>query len=167
MRAYNDTYGLPIVISNCSNNYGPNQFPEKLLPLFFNNIINNKSLPVYGDGSNTRDWLYVVDHANAIDVVFHKGKDGETYNIGGHNEKNNLEVVTSICNSLEDLHPNKPLGVKMYQDLVAFVVDRPGHDARYAIDASKIQIELGWKPQETFESGLRKTVEWYVESFSK
>jgi len=167
VRSWFRTYGLPVLVTNCSNNYGPFQFPEKLIPLVIQNALNGKVIPVYGTGKQIRDWLYVDDHVRALLEVISRGVVGETYNIGGHNEKNNLEVVTSICNSLEDLHPNKPLGVKMYQDLVAFVVDRPGHDARYAIDASKIQIELGWKPQETFESGLRKTVEWYVESFSK
>lgn len=167
VRSWFRTYGLPVLVTNCSNNYGPFQFPEKLIPLVIQNALKGKVIPVYGTGKQIRDWLYVDDHVRALLEVISRGVVGETYNIGGHNEKNNLEVITSICNSLEDLHPNKPSGVKMYLDLVAFVADRPGHDARYAIDASKIRVELGWKPQETFESGLRKTVEWYVESFSK
>ena len=164
VRAYGETYGLPYVISNCSNNYGPNQFPEKLIPLFINNILENKPLPVYGDGNYTRDWLFVIDHARAIDMVFHNGVNHETYNIGGHNEKTNLEVVETICDLLEELAPEKPAGVKNYRDLITFVKDRPGHDVRYAIDASKIERELGWVPEETFETGLRKTVQWYLDN---
>lgn len=159
VRAYNDTYGLPVVITNCSNNYGPNQFPEKLLPLFFNNIINNKPLPVYGDGSNTRDWLFVVDHARAIDVVFHKGKDGETYNIGGHNEWKNIDLIKVMC-KLMDQKLGREVGSS--EKLITYVTDRAGHDFRYAIDASKIQRELGWEPSLQFEEGLGLTLDWYL-----
>ena len=159
VRAYNDTYGLPIVISNCSNNYGPNQFPEKLLPLFFNNIINNKSLPVYGNGSNTRDWLYVLDHATAIDVVFHKGKDGETYNVGGHNEWKNIDLIKMMC-TLMDEKLGRILGSS--ESLITYVTDRSGHDFRYAIDASKIEKDLGWKPSLQFNEGLSITLDWYM-----
>ena len=162
VRAFHDTYGMPIVITNCSNNDGPYQFPEKLIPLFLNNIRNNKPLPVFGKGENVRDWLFVEDHAVAIDLVFHEGKNHETYNIGGHNERKNLDVVETVCSLLEELAPQKPQGIAQYRDLIAFVDDRPGHDLRYAIDASKIARELGWMPQETFESGMRKTVQWYL-----
>ena len=159
VRAYGETYGLPYVISNCSNNYGANQFPEKLIPLFINNIINNKSLPVYGDGKYTRDWLYVLDHAIAIDLIFHKGKNEETYNIGGFNEWQNIDLIKLLCAQMD-----KKLGRKEGESerLITYVKDRPGHDLRYAIDASKINKELGWKPTVTFEQGLSKTIDWYL-----
>lgn len=159
VRAYGETYGLPFVISNCSNNYGPHQFPEKLIPLFINNIINNKPLPVYGDGNYTRDWLYVEDHAEAIDTVFHSGKLGETYNIGGGNEWKNIDVVKLLC-QLMDVRLGRQAGQS--EQLITFVNDRPGHDLRYAIDASKIKNELGWEPTVTFEQGLAKTIDWYL-----
>ncbi len=159
VRAYGETYGLPFVITNCSNNYGPNQFPEKLIPLFINNIINNKSLPVYGDGKYTRDWLYVEDHARAIDLVFHKGKNKETYNIGGFNEWQNIDLVKLLC-KLMDEKLNRIKGSS--EKLITYVKDRPGHDKRYAIDASKINKELGWEPSVTFEEGLSKTIDWYL-----
>lgn len=164
VRAWGRTYGLPVVITNCSNNYGPYQFPEKLIPHVILNALNGKPLPVYGDGLQVRDWLYVEDHAEALIKVVTDGKIGETYNIGGHNEKTNLEVIEKICELLEELAPHKPLGVKSYNNLITFVEDRPGHDTRYAIDASKIQRELEWVPNETFETGLRKTVQWYLEN---
>jgi len=161
VRAYGETYGMPFVISNCSNNYGANQFPEKLIPLFINNIIHNKALPVYGDGKYTRDWLYVVDHANAIDLVFHKGIDKETYNIGGFNEWQNIDLIQLLCKQMDE-----KLGRKKgtSAQLITYVKDRPGHDLRYAIDASKINKELGWKPSVTFEQGLAKTIDWYLEN---
>lgn len=161
VRAYHDTYGLPVVISNCSNNYGANQFPEKLIPLCINNIKQNKNLPIYGDGKYTRDWLWVNDHARAIDVVFHKGKLGETYNIGGFNEWQNIDLVKELCRVLD-----KKLGREAgtNEKLITFVKDRPGHDLRYAIDATKIQNELGFEPSVTFEEGLEKTVNWYLEN---
>ena len=162
VRAWGRTYGLPILVTNCSNNYGPFHFPEKLIPHVILNAIHGKPLPVYGDGLQIRDWLYVEDHAKALIKVVTEGKIGETYNIGGHNEKTNLEVVETICDLLEELAPVKPIGVNNYRDLISFVKDRPGHDARYAIDASKIERELGWVPEETFETGLRKTVQWYL-----
>ena len=162
VRSWGRTYGLPVVITNCSNNYGPFHFPEKLIPHTILNAINGKPLPIYGDGLQIRDWLYVEDHAKALIKVMKEGKIGETYNVGGHNEKTNLEVVESICNLLEELAPSKPAGVNNYSDLITFVKDRPGHDSRYAIDASKIEAELNWVPNETFETGLRKTVEWYL-----
>lgn len=162
VRAWNRTFGLPTIVTNCSNNYGPYHFPEKLIPLMILNALAGKSLPVYGDGMQIRDWLFVEDHARALYKVVTEGVVGETYNIGGHNEKANIEVVKTICSLLEEMVPNKPNGVKHYQDLITFVTDRPGHDLRYAIDATKIGKELGWYPQETFESGLRKTVEWYL-----
>lgn len=161
VRAYGETYGIPYVITNCSNNYGPNQFPEKLIPLFINNIINNKPLPVYGDGNYTRDWLYVKDHAMAIDLVFHKGKNLETYNIGGFNEWKNINLVTLLCQQM-DKKLNREKGAS--EKLITYVKDRPGHDLRYAIDASKINKELGWKPSVTFEQGLDKTIDWYLEN---
>jgi dTDP-glucose 4,6-dehydratase len=161
VRAYGETYGLPYVISNCSNNYGPNQFPEKLIPLFINNILKNISLPVYGDGKYTRDWLYVVDHAIAIDLVFHKGKLKETYNIGGFNEWQNIDLIKALCVQMDQkLGREKGESEKR----IAFVKDRPGHDVRYAIDASKINRELGWSPFVTFEEGLSKTIDWYLEN---
>jgi len=161
VRAYGETYGMPFVISNCSNNYGANQFPEKLIPLFINNIINNKPLPVYGDGKYTRDWLFVNDHASAIDLVFHKGENKQTYNIGGFNEWQNIDLIKLLCSYM-----NKRLGREKGESekLITYVKDRPGHDLRYAIDASKINKELGWNPSVTFEEGLSKTVDWYLEN---
>lgn len=165
VRAWQRTYGLPTLVTNCSNNYGPYHFPEKLIPHIILNALHGKPLPVYGDGSQIRDWLYVEDHARALIKVVSEGVVGETYNIGGHNEQKNLHVVQTICELLEALAPTrKPAGVASYRDLITFVKDRPGHDARYAIDAAKIELELGWRPQETFESGLRKTVQWYLEN---
>ena len=164
VRAYHHTYGLNVTTSNCSNNYGPYHFPEKLIPLVILNALEGKPLPVYGDGKQIRDWLFVDDHARALLTVVEKGKIGETYNIGGHNEKENIAVVRTICNILEELHPEKPSGLVNYQDLIKFVKDRPGHDLRYAIDAGKIANELGWTPKETFETGLKKTVEWYLDN---
>ncbi len=164
VRAWRRTYGLPTVVTNCSNNYGPYHFPEKLIPLVILNAISGKSLPVYGDGKQIRDWLYVEDHARALYKVLTEGTVGETYNIGGHNEKTNLDVVHTICDLLDDLVPNKPDGVTNFRDLITFVTDRPGHDQRYAIDASKIQKKLGWSPEETFETGIKKTVVWYLEN---
>lgn len=164
VRAWNRTYGLPTLITNCSNNYGPYHFPEKLIPHMILNALAGKPLPVYGDGSQVRDWLYVEDHARALIDVALKGKVGETYNIGGHNEVKNIDVVKTICAILEELAPTKPAGVKRYEDLITFVADRPGHDIRYAIDAAKIERELGWRPQETFATGLRKTVQWYLDN---
>ena len=159
VRAYGETYGLPYVITNCSNNYGPNHFPEKLVPLFIHNIINNKPLPVYGDGKYTRDWLYVIDHAIAIDLVFHEGKNHETYNIGGFNEWQNIDLVKLLCQQM-DAKLGRVAGES--ESLISYVKDRPGHDLRYAIDASKINRELGWKPSVTFEQGLEKTIDWYL-----
>lgn len=161
VRAYANTYKLPVIVSNCSNNYGPNQFPEKLLPLCINNIKNNKSLPVYGKGENVRDWLYVVDHARAIDTIFHKGKIGDTYNIGGINEWKNIDIVELLCDLMD-----RKLGREEGESrkLITFVKDRAGHDLRYAIDASKIKNELGWEPSLQFEEGLEKTVDWYLEN---
>ena len=162
VRAWGRTYGLPIVVTNCSNNYGPYHFPEKLIPHVILNALMGKPLPIYGDGSQIRDWLYVEDHAKALLIVVTEGKVGETYNIGGHNEKTNIEVVLEVCELLEELAFDKPEGLLNYKDLITFVTDRPGHDARYAIDASKIQNDLGWKPEETFKTGMRKTVQWYL-----
>ena len=162
VRAWLRTYGLPTIVTNCSNNYGPFHFPEKLIPLMILNALDGKPLPVYGNGQQIRDWLFVEDHARALYKVVTEGEVGETYNIGGHNEKANIDVVHTICSLLEELVPNKPEGVAKYEDLITYVKDRPGHDVRYAIDAAKIGRELGWKPQETFESGIRKTVEWYL-----
>lgn len=162
VRAWLRTYGLPTIVTNCSNNYGPYHFPEKLIPLMILNALEGKPLPIYGDGMQIRDWLFVEDHARALYKVVTEGKVGETYNIGGHNEKANIEVVKTICSLLEELVPAKPQGVAHYQDLITYVKDRPGHDVRYAIDATKIERELGWKPQESFESGIRKTVQWYL-----
>lgn len=166
VRAWHRTYGLPTLITNCSNNYGPFQFPEKLIPLMILNALEGKPLPVYGDGAQIRDWLYVVDHVRALLQVATSGVVGETYNVGGHNEVKNIDVVAAICRLLEELAPDKPQGVGRYEDLITFVADRPGHDVRYAIDAGKIQRELGWVPQETFESGLRKTVQWYLDNLA-
>lgn len=161
VRAYSDTYGMPIVISNCSNNYGPNQFPEKLIPLFINNIRNNKPLPVYGKGENIRDWLFVVDHARAIDVIFHKGKRGETYNIGGENEWTNIDLIKVICKAMD-----KKLGRETGESekLITYVTDRAGHDLRYAIDSHKLMNELGWEPSLQFEEGIEKTINWYMDN---
>nr|WP_290618113.1 MULTISPECIES: dTDP-glucose 4,6-dehydratase [unclassified Arsukibacterium] len=166
VRAWHRTYGLPVVVTNCSNNYGPCHFPEKLIPLIILNALAGKPLPVYGKGNQIRDWLYVEDHAQALYRVVTEGKVGETYNIGGHNEKQNLDVVKTICSILEELAPikNTSLNIQNYESLITFVQDRPGHDLRYAIDASKIERELGWKPAETFETGLRKTVQWYLDN---
>lgn len=160
VRAWHRTYGLPVVVTNCSNNYGPYHFPEKLIPLMILNALDGKPLPVYGNGQQIRDWLFVEDHARALYQVATKGIVGETYNIGGHNEKQNIEVVKTICKILDELKP-RPEG-KTYASLITFVNDRPGHDLRYAIDASKIERELGWKPQESFDTGIRKTVQWYL-----
>lgn len=168
MRAWQRTYGLPIVVTNCSNNYGPYHYPEKLIPLVILNALKGKPLPVYGNGSQVRDWLFVEDHARALYIVATQGKVGETYNIGGHNEKKNIDVVKQICSILEDVAPNSAHSESIkgkgngFSSLITFVQDRPGHDHRYAIDASKIEKELGWTPQETFESGLKKTVLWYL-----
>ncbi|OPZ78069.1 MAG: dTDP-glucose 4,6-dehydratase 2 [Alphaproteobacteria bacterium ADurb.Bin438] len=161
VRAYHHTYGLNVTTSNCSNNYGPKQHEEKLIPKIINNCLNEKDIPIYGDGKNVRDWLYVLDHCKAIDLVFHTGKAGETYNVGGHNEKNNLEIVDAICSILDKKVPRK--SGKLYKDLVVFVKDRAGHDKRYAIDATKLSSELGWKADENFASGIVKTVEWYLD----
>jgi dTDP-glucose 4,6-dehydratase len=164
VRAWHHTYGLPVVTTNCSNNYGPYHFPEKLIPLMILNALDGKPLPVYGKGNQIRDWLYVDDHARALVRVLERGTPGETYNIGGHNERQNIEVVRLLCELLEEMHPEKPAGVAHYQDLITYVADRPGHDLRYAIDASKIERELGWTPMETFETGMRKTVRWYLDN---
>lgn len=164
VRAWLRTYGLPTIVTNCSNNYGPYHFPEKLIPLMILNALDGKPLPVYGNGMQIRDWLFVEDHARALYQVVTEGVVGETYNIGGHNEKANIEVVKTICSLLDELVPTKPAGVTLYEELITYVTDRPGHDVRYAIDASKIERELGWKPEETFESGIRKTVQWYLDN---
>ena len=164
VRAWRRTYGLPTIVTNCSNNYGCYHFPEKLIPHMILNALDGKPLPVYGDGKQIRDWLYVEDHARALYLVVTQGKIGETYNIGGFNEQQNIQVVRTICELLEELAPNKPQGIAHYADLITHVTDRAGHDVRYAIDASKIQRELGWTPQETFESGIRKTVQWYLDN---
>lgn len=159
VRAYHNTYGIPVVISNCSNNYGPNQFPEKLIPLMIYNILNKRELPVYGDGKYTRDWLWVMDHASAIDLIFHSGKTGETYNIGGFNEWKNIDIVKLLCSKM-DLKLKREAGES--EKLIKYIKDRPGHDRRYAIDASKINAELGWEPSLTFEEGLDMTIDWYL-----
>ncbi|VVM89380.1 MULTISPECIES: dTDP-glucose 4,6-dehydratase [Pseudomonas] len=164
VRAWQRTYGLPVLLTNCSNNYGPYHFPEKLIPLVILNALAGKPLPVYGNGQQVRDWLFVEDHARALLTVVSQGQVGETYNIGGHNEQTNLDVVRAICALLDELAPQHPAGVSQYADLITFVQDRPGHDLRYAIDASKIERELGWVPAETFASGLRKTVQWYLDN---
>lgn len=161
VRAYGETYGLPHVVTNCSNNYGPNQFPEKLVPLFIHNIKNNKPLPVYGDGKYTRDWLFVIDHARAIDLVFHQGKEGETYNIGGFNEWQNIELIKVLIKQMDE-KLGRPAGES--EKLITYVKDRPGHDRRYAIDANKIKNELGWEPSVTFEEGLSQTIDWYLQN---
>jgi len=162
VRAWHRTFGLPITISNCSNNYGGYQFPEKLIPLMILNCLAHKPLPVYGKGLNVRDWLYVTDHCHAINTIIRNGKTGETYNIGGHNEMKNIDIVTTICSLLDEMQPSDQLG--SYSGLISYVTDRPGHDLRYAIDAGKIQKELGWVPAETFSTGIRKTVAWYLEN---
>lgn len=159
VRAYHDTYGLPIVLTNCSNNYGPNHFPEKLIPLCIHNIINNKPLPIYGDGKYTRDWLFVIDHAKAIDLVFHEAKDGDSYNVGGFNEWKNIDLVKELCKQMDE-KLGREKGTS--EQLITFVKDRPGHDLRYAIDATKINKELGWSPSVTFEQGLSKTIDWFL-----
>jgi dTDP-glucose 4,6-dehydratase len=164
VRAWQRTYGLPVLLTNCSNNYGPFHFPEKLIPLVILNALAGKPLPVYGNGLQVRDWLFVEDHARALLKVVTEGVVGETYNIGGHNEQTNIDVVRAICGLLEELAPQRPAGVEKFADLITFVKDRPGHDQRYAIDASKIERELGWTPEETFETGLRKTVLWYLDN---
>ena len=166
VRAWSRTYGLPTIITNCSNNYGPYHFPEKLIPLVILNALESKPLPIYGKGNQIRDWLYVEDHARALYKVVTEGKVGETYNIGGHNEKQNIDVVNTICDLLDELKPSTNLYIKSYRDLIISVQDRPGHDLRYAIDASKIKNELGWLPEETFESGIRKTVLWYLQNLT-
>ncbi len=162
VRAWQRTFGLPITISNCSNNYGPYQFPEKLIPLMILNCLAHKPLPVYGKGLNVRDWLFVTDHCEAINIIIRKGKFGETYNIGGHNEMKNIDIVTTICKILDELEPSPTLN--SYTELITYVKDRPGHDLRYAIDAGKIEKDLRWKPAETFETGIRKTFSWYLEN---
>jgi dTDP-glucose 4,6-dehydratase len=160
VRAYHHTYGLPTVTTNCSNNYGPHQFPEKLIPLMIHHAMAGKPLPVYGDGQNVRDWLYVLDHCDALRLVLDKGKIGETYNVGGGAEMKNIDLVNMICSLLDEMRAEK----KKHSSLIGFVKDRPGHDRRYAIDSAKIRRELGWQPKESFESGLRKTVAWYVDA---
>jgi len=162
VRAYYHTYGMPVLTTNCSNNYGPFQFPEKLIPLVILHALNGKPIPVYGDGLNVRDWLYVADHCEAIRTVLKRGRPGETYNIGGSNEIKNLDVVNTICSVLDELRPTDP--VVPHKNLITFVKDRPGHDRRYAMDASKIQSKFGWRPKETFESGMRKTIQWYLDN---
>ena len=162
VRAWHRTYGLPIIISNCSNNYGPYQFPEKLIPLMILNCLQEKPLPVYGTGENIRDWLFVDDHCDAIHTIIEKGEIGETYNVGGNNEIKNIDIVKTICNLLDNIRPSENL--KSYQELITFVKDRPGHDFRYAIDSSKLQNKLGWSPKETFETGIRKTIDWYLDN---
>jgi dTDP-glucose 4,6-dehydratase len=164
VRAWGRTFGLPVLVTNCSNNYGPYHFPEKLIPLVIINALEGKPLPIYGEGTQVRDWLYVEDHARALIKVLFEGEIGETYNIGGHNEKRNIDVVMSVCSVLDELAPCQLDGIEKYEELITFVPDRPGHDFRYAIDASKIEKELGWRPEETFESGLRKTVQWYIKN---
>lgn len=166
VRAWHRTYDFPIVLTNCSNNYGPRQFPEKLIPLVILNALCGKPLPLYGDGQQIRDWLYVEDHARALIKVIMNGRNGETYNVGGSNEKTNLEVVQSLCEVLDERVGKQPGGIESYKDLITFVTDRPGHDARYAVNAQKIQKELDWSPTETFNTGIRKTVDWYLENQS-
>ncbi|HDK38586.1 MAG TPA: NAD-dependent epimerase/dehydratase family protein, partial [Thiolapillus brandeum] len=164
VRAWHETYGLPVLITNCSNNYGPYQFPEKLVPLIILNALAGKPLPVYGKGDQIRDWLYVDDHARGLMRVLEQGRVGETYNIGGHNEKTNLDVVKTLCAILDQKHPEHPGDIDSYEELITHVADRPGHDQRYAIDADKIERELGWVPLETFETGMTKTVDWYLDN---
>jgi dTDP-glucose 4,6-dehydratase len=162
VRAWNETYGLPVVITNCSNNYGSYQFPEKLIPLIILNALDGKPLPVYGKGEQVRDWLYVDDHARALTLVMEEGELGATYNIGGHNERMNIDVVKTVCRLLDAKVAEHPQGVTEFAELIQFVADRPGHDQRYAIDANKINSDLGWRPHETFETGLAKTIDWYL-----
>ena len=164
-RAYFHTFGMNITVSNCSNNYGPKQHPEKLIPKIISNALSEKNIPIYGDGKNVRDWLYVLDHCKAIDLIFHTGKAGETYNVGGHNERNNLQIVDTICSILDKKQPRS--NGQSYKDLVVFVSDRPGHDRRYAIDATKLTTQLGWKADENFDTGIVKTVEWYLDYLQK
>lgn len=164
VRAWHDTYQLPTVITNCSNNYGPYQFPEKLIPIVILKALQNQPIPVYGDGKNIRDWLYVNDHVRALLTVWQKGTAGETYNIGGNNEKENIEIVNTICRYLDDIQPRED--GKSYKNQITFVKDRPGHDQRYAIDATKIKEQLGWKPTETFETGIKKTIHWYLRNIN-
>ena len=164
VRAWGETYKLPVITTNCTNNYGPHQFPEKLIPLLIHNCLNNKKLPIYGKGQNIRDWLYVEDHCEAIKEVLVKGSIGETYNIGGNNEKTNIEIVKTVCSTLDEIKPRK--NNSSYKELITFVEDRPGHDFRYSLDISKIKKELNWQPQETFESGIRKTILWYLENMN-
>ena len=164
VRAWGETYKLPVITTNCTNNYGPHQFPEKLIPLLIHNCLNNKKLPIYGKGENVRDWLYVEDHCEAIKEVLVKGSIGETYNIGGNNEKTNIELVKTVCSTLDEIKPRK--NNSSYKELITFVEDRPGHDFRYSLDISKIKKELNWQPQETFESGIRKTILWYLENMN-
>tara|TARA_B110001454_G_scaffold24736_1_gene24256 strand:+ start:153 stop:1166 length:1014 start_codon:yes stop_codon:yes gene_type:complete len=164
VRAWGETYKLPVITTNCTNNYGPHQFPEKLIPLLIHNCLNNKKLPIYGKGENVRDWLYVQDHCEAIKKVLVKGSIGETYNIGGNNEKTNIEIVKTVCSTLDEIKPRK--NNSSYKELITFVEDRPGHDFRYSLDISKIKKELNWQPQETFESGIRKTILWYLENMN-
>ena len=164
VRAYHHTFGMNVTVSNCSNNYGPKQHPEKLIPKIIFNALNEKNIPIYGDGKNVRDWLYVLDHCKAIDLIFHTGKAGETYNIGGHNERNNLQIVDAICTLLDQKHPRA--NGRSYKELVIFVADRPGHDRRYAIDATKLTTHLGWKADENFDTGIVKTVDWYLHYYS-
>jgi dTDP-glucose 4,6-dehydratase len=164
VRAYYHTYGLPVLTTNCSNNYGPYQFPEKLIPLVIHNALSGKPLPIYGDGKQIRDWLYVSDHCSAIRRVLEAGEPGDVYNIGGLNEKTNLEIVHVLCDILDEMRPlGSESSISKYSDLITYVKDRPGHDRRYAIDATKIQNELDWNPAETFETGIRKTIEWYLD----
>ena len=162
VRSYQKTYGLNTVITNCSNNYGPKQHDEKLIPTIIKNALNKNPIPIYGDGKNIRDWLYVLDHCKGIDLVYHKGKEGNVYNIGGRNERTNLQIVNTICSILDEKVPT----IKSYKELITFVEDRAGHDRRYAIDATKIEDELGWKADENFESGIIKTIEWYMEKYN-
>ena len=164
VRAWGETYKLPVITTNCTNNYGPHQFPEKLIPLLIHNCLNNKKLPIYGKGENVRDWLYVQDHCEAIKKVLVNGSIGETYNIGGNNEKTNIEIVKTVCSTLDEIKPRK--NNSSYKELITFVEDRPGHDFRYSLDISKIKKELNWQPQETFESGIRKTILWYLENMN-
>lgn len=165
VRAYFHTYGMNVTVSNCSNNYGPKQHPEKLIPKIISNALSGKNIPIYGDGKNVRDWLYVLDHCKAIDLIYHQGMSGETYNVGGHNEKNNLEIVDAICTILDEKKPSD--SGSSYKDLIVFVKDRPGHDKRYAIDATKLSTKLGWKADENFATGIVKTVEWYLQNLIK
>lgn len=164
VRAYHHTYGMNVTTSNCSNNYGPKQHAEKLIPTIIRKCLAEEAIPVYGDGKNVRDWLYVLDHCRAIDLIYHQGQTGETYNVGGHNEKNNLQIVDAICTYLNQVRPRKK---GRYQDLITFVADRPGHDKRYAIDASKLENQLGWKANETFDTGITKTIDWYMAAFDQ